>query len=166
MKLVIDQDRARALGVTSQRIRQMLQATMSGAPLDDFRDGEETVSIVAREPDASRSLLSSVELGLYPDRFRRLRAAVAGGQGRAGAGAGHRMAARPPADDHRARHAAGWRAAERCRHQDVQRHARPARRPAARLQGRDPGRCRGLRPKARLRSPPRRRSCWPSSSCS
>ena len=60
MKLVIDQDRARALGVTSQRIRQMLQATMSGAPLDDYRDGEETVSIVAREPEQSRHLLSSV----------------------------------------------------------------------------------------------------------
>jgi multidrug efflux pump subunit AcrB len=60
MKLVIDQDRARALGVTSQRIRQMLQATMSGAPLDDFRDGEETVSIVAREPESTRHLLSSV----------------------------------------------------------------------------------------------------------
>ncbi|TGW06133.1 efflux RND transporter permease subunit, partial [Mesorhizobium sp. M2D.F.Ca.ET.145.01.1.1] len=69
MKLVIDQDRARALGVTSQRIRQMLQAAMSGAPLDDFRDGEETVSIVAREPDASRSLLSSVDSVYIPTDF-------------------------------------------------------------------------------------------------
>ncbi|QND65965.1 efflux RND transporter permease subunit [Mesorhizobium loti] len=69
MKLVIDQDRARALGVTSQRIRQMLQASMSGAPLDDFRDGEETVSIVAREPDASRSLLSSVDSVYIPTDF-------------------------------------------------------------------------------------------------
>jgi multidrug efflux pump subunit AcrB len=66
MKLVVDQDRARALGVTSQRIRQMLQATMSGAPLDDFRDGEETVSIVAREPDASRKLLTSVDSVYIP----------------------------------------------------------------------------------------------------
>lgn len=69
MKLVIDQDRARALGVTSQRIRQMLQASMSGAPLDDFRDGEETVSIVAREPDASRNLLSSVDSVYIPTDF-------------------------------------------------------------------------------------------------
>ncbi|MEO5758052.1 MAG: efflux RND transporter permease subunit, partial [Mesorhizobium sp.] len=69
MKLVIDQDRARALGVTSQRIRQMLQATMSGAPLDDFRDGEETVSIVAREPDANRKLLSSVDSVYIPTDF-------------------------------------------------------------------------------------------------
>lgn len=69
MKLVIDQDRARALGVTSQRIRQMLQTAMSGAPLDDFRDGEETVSIVAREPDANRSLLSAVNSVYVPTDF-------------------------------------------------------------------------------------------------
>lgn len=69
MKLVIDQDRARALGVTSQRVRQMLQATMSGVPLDNFRDGEETVSIVTREPDATRALLSSVESIYIPTDF-------------------------------------------------------------------------------------------------
>ncbi|WEX74250.1 efflux RND transporter permease subunit [Sinorhizobium numidicum] len=69
MKLVIDQDRARALGVTSQRIRQMLQATMSGVPLDDFRDGEETVSIVAREPDGNRHLLSAVNSVYVPTDF-------------------------------------------------------------------------------------------------
>jgi multidrug efflux pump subunit AcrB len=69
MKLVIDQDRARALGVTSQRVRQMLQAAMSGAPLDSFRDGEETVSIVAREPDGNRSLLSAVNSVYVPTDF-------------------------------------------------------------------------------------------------
>jgi len=69
MKLVIDQDRARSLGVTSQRVRQMLQTATSGAPLDDFRDGEETVSIVAREPDASRSLLSAVNSVYVPTDF-------------------------------------------------------------------------------------------------
>ena len=60
MTLVVDQDRARALGVSSQRLRQMLQATMSGAPLADVRAGEETISIVAREPEESRRLLSAV----------------------------------------------------------------------------------------------------------
>ena len=69
MKLVIDQDRARALGVTSQRVRQVLQTAMSGAPLDTFRDGEETVSIVAREPDANRSLLSAVDSVYVPTDF-------------------------------------------------------------------------------------------------
>src|SRR6185312_9227735 len=69
MKLVIDQDRARALGVTSQRVRQMLQTAMTGAPLDTFRDGEETVSIVAREPDGNRSLLSAVDSVYVPTDF-------------------------------------------------------------------------------------------------
>jgi multidrug efflux pump subunit AcrB len=69
MKLVIDQDRARALGVTSQRVRQMLQTSVSGAPLSDFRDGEETVSIVVREPEATRSLLSAVNSVYIPTDF-------------------------------------------------------------------------------------------------
>ncbi len=69
MKLVIDQDRARALGVTSQRIRQMLQAATAGAPISDFRDGEETVSIVVREPDATRTLLSAVQSVYVPTDF-------------------------------------------------------------------------------------------------
>ncbi|MBY5401424.1 efflux RND transporter permease subunit [Rhizobium laguerreae] len=69
MKLVIDQDRARALGVTSQRVRQVLQTAMSGTSLDDFRDGEETVSIVAREPNSSRSLLSAVNSVYVPTDF-------------------------------------------------------------------------------------------------
>lgn len=60
MTLVVDQDRARALGVSSQRLRQMLQATMSGAPLADVRAGEETISIVAREPEENRMLLTAV----------------------------------------------------------------------------------------------------------
>lgn len=60
MTLVVDQDRARALGVSSQRLRQMLQATMSGAPLADVRAGEETISIVAREPEENRILLTAV----------------------------------------------------------------------------------------------------------
>ncbi|MFN4207330.1 MAG: efflux RND transporter permease subunit [Agrobacterium albertimagni] len=60
MTLAVDQDRARALGVSSQRLRQMLQATMSGAPLADVRAGEETISIVAREPEDSRRLLTAV----------------------------------------------------------------------------------------------------------
>ncbi|PYE42840.1 multidrug efflux pump subunit AcrB [Rhizobium sp. PP-F2F-G20b] len=69
MRLIVDQDRARALGVTSQRIRQMLQTTTNGAPLGDFRDGEETISIVAREPDENRKLLSAVNSVYIPTDF-------------------------------------------------------------------------------------------------
>ncbi|MBB3930279.1 multidrug efflux pump subunit AcrB [Kaistia hirudinis] len=61
MRLVVDQDRARALGVSSQRIRQTLQASLSGVPLASVRDGEETIDIVMRQPQAERTLLSAVE---------------------------------------------------------------------------------------------------------
>lgn len=61
MKLVVDQDRARALGVSSQRIRQTLQASLSGMPLASIRDGEETISVVLRQPESERTLLSAVE---------------------------------------------------------------------------------------------------------
>ena len=66
LRLVVDQDRARALGVTSQMIRQTLQASLSGAPIGEFRDGEETVSIVLREAEGGRSLLTAVEEAYVP----------------------------------------------------------------------------------------------------
>ncbi len=66
LKLVIDQDRARALGVTSQRIRQILQTNLSGAPIGDVRDKDETVSVVVREPSKDRSLLTAVEESYVP----------------------------------------------------------------------------------------------------
>ena len=69
MRLIIDQDRARALGVSSQKVRQVLQAATNGTAVSDFRDGEETVSIVVREPDASRNLLSAVQSVQIPTDF-------------------------------------------------------------------------------------------------
>jgi multidrug efflux pump len=61
LKLDIDQDRARAIGVSSQAVRQTLQGILSGFPLGEFREGEETISVVLREPEASRGVLSAVE---------------------------------------------------------------------------------------------------------
>jgi multidrug efflux pump subunit AcrB len=60
LQLVIDQDRARALGISSQRIRQTLQAALSGYPIGTFREGEHTIAIVVREEEQNRSLLSAV----------------------------------------------------------------------------------------------------------
>jgi len=61
MQLVIDQDRARALGVTSQMVRQAINTAVSGAVVGSFRDGEETVGVVVRERSADRDLLSAVQ---------------------------------------------------------------------------------------------------------
>ena len=104
MKLVIDQDRARAFGVSSERIRQVLQASLSGAPIGDFREGEETISIVLRQPDAERHAALGGRIDLRAERSRRRGAGLAARARRAGARAGHRVAPRPAADDHGARH--------------------------------------------------------------
>lgn len=66
LRLVVDQDRARVLGVTSQMLRQTLQAALSGAPIGEFRDGDETVSIVLREAEGGRNLLTAVEETYVP----------------------------------------------------------------------------------------------------
>src|SRR5262245_24065853 len=61
LKLDIDQDRARALGVTSQQVRRSLQAMLSGLQIGEFRDEDETVKVVLRERSDTRSLLSALD---------------------------------------------------------------------------------------------------------
>jgi multidrug efflux pump subunit AcrB len=61
LKLEIDQDRARALGVTSQSVRRSLQAMLSGFQVGEFRDKDETIKVMLREPSDTRNLLSSLD---------------------------------------------------------------------------------------------------------
>ncbi len=61
LKLDVDQDRARALGITSRAIRLALQAMLSGRPIGEFREKEETIQIVIREPSETRNLLSALD---------------------------------------------------------------------------------------------------------
>src|SRR6201981_1500182 len=48
LKLVVDQDRARALGLPPQDVSQALAMLISGAPVTTVRDGIEKVGVVAR----------------------------------------------------------------------------------------------------------------------
>ena len=61
LRLKIDQDRARALGVTSQTVRRSLQTTLSGVQIGEFRDNDETIKVMLREPSATRNLLSAID---------------------------------------------------------------------------------------------------------
>src|SRR5215467_6546522 len=61
LRLEVDQDRARALGVTSQSVRRSLQAMLSGFPVAEFRDKDETVQVMLREPSDARNLLSLLD---------------------------------------------------------------------------------------------------------
>jgi multidrug efflux pump len=60
VKLEVDQDRARALGLTPQDIADSLQMLVSGVPVTTIRDGTEKVTVVARAPANERGDLGSL----------------------------------------------------------------------------------------------------------
>lgn len=60
LKLVVDQDRARALGLTPQDVSQALSMLISGVPVTTIRDGIEKVGVVARAVPSERLDLGRV----------------------------------------------------------------------------------------------------------
>src|SRR3954468_24486089 len=60
LKLVVDQDRARALGLTPQDVSQALSMLISGAPVTTIRDGIEKVGVIARAIASERLDLGRV----------------------------------------------------------------------------------------------------------
>jgi multidrug efflux pump subunit AcrB len=60
LKLVVDQDRARALGLTPQDVSQALAMLISGASVTTIRDGIEKVGVVARAVPSERLDLGRV----------------------------------------------------------------------------------------------------------
>ncbi|OYU60311.1 MAG: multidrug transporter AcrB [Bradyrhizobium sp. PARBB1] len=60
LKLAVDQDRARARGLTPQDVSQALAMLISGAPVTTIRDGIEKVGVVARAVPSERLDLGRV----------------------------------------------------------------------------------------------------------
>jgi len=60
LRVVIDQDRARALGVSSQEISQTLQAWLVGVPLTQFREGDQLIDIVWRAAGPTKHSLDQL----------------------------------------------------------------------------------------------------------
>jgi multidrug efflux pump len=58
LKLTIDQDRARALGVSSQLIARAAQTILSGTVIGQFREGDELIDIVLRQPYSERDTIA------------------------------------------------------------------------------------------------------------
>src|SRR5215467_11422260 len=61
IRLEVDQDRARALGLTPQDVAQTLQTLLSGYTVTQYREGIEHIDVVARAVPAER-----LELGHLP----------------------------------------------------------------------------------------------------
>jgi multidrug efflux pump len=66
LKLVVDQDRVRALGMTPQDISESLSMLISGVPITTIRDGIEKVAVVARAVPGERLDLAHIgDLAVY-----------------------------------------------------------------------------------------------------
>lgn len=66
LKLVVDQERARALGLTPQDVSQSLAFLLSGVPVTTVRDGVEKVGVVARALPSERLDLGHIgDLTVY-----------------------------------------------------------------------------------------------------
>jgi multidrug efflux pump subunit AcrB len=66
LRLNIDQDKARALGVTSQAIAQASRTTLSGSTVGQYREGDKLVDIVLRQPADERNAITDLANGYLP----------------------------------------------------------------------------------------------------
>ena len=60
LRLEVDQDKARALGVTSQSIAQATRTLFTGTSVGQFREGDRLIDIVLRQPLSERDAISDV----------------------------------------------------------------------------------------------------------
>jgi multidrug efflux pump len=60
VRLVVDQERARALGVSSQQLAGFLSGSLSGLHVSTYREGNELIEILLRGPDDERSRLDLI----------------------------------------------------------------------------------------------------------
>jgi multidrug efflux pump len=58
VRLTIDQERARVLGISSAQVAAFLRGSLSGTPVSTYRDGNELIEILLRGPDEERAQLS------------------------------------------------------------------------------------------------------------
>ncbi len=60
VRLEVDQDRARAMGLTPQEISQTLQTLLDGVAISQYREGIELVDVVVRAVDQERLKLDEI----------------------------------------------------------------------------------------------------------
>ncbi|MGJ4802629.1 efflux RND transporter permease subunit [Luteimonas sp. SDU82] len=61
VRLRIDQDRARALGISSQRVAQFLSGSLSGLQVSTFREGNELIGVLLRGTGEERAHLELLD---------------------------------------------------------------------------------------------------------
>ena len=66
LRLDIDQDKARALGVTSQMIAQASRTILSGSTIGQYREGDKLIDIVLRQPLEERKAITDLGNAYLP----------------------------------------------------------------------------------------------------
>ena len=66
LRLEVDQDKARALGVSSQAIAQAARSVSTGTTIGQYRDGDKLIDIVLRTPDDERLALTDLANAYVP----------------------------------------------------------------------------------------------------
>jgi multidrug efflux pump len=66
LRLEVDQDKARALGVSSQAIAQAARTMNSGTNVGQYRDGDKLIDIVLRQPLEERNALTDLANAYVP----------------------------------------------------------------------------------------------------
>lgn len=61
MRLSIDQDKARVLGVSSKALGESLQSKLSGATIAEFRESDKTIAMAMRATEKDRAELSRIQ---------------------------------------------------------------------------------------------------------
>jgi len=66
LRLEVDQDKARALGVSSQAIAQAARTINSGSTVGQYRDGDRLIDIVLRQPLEERNQITDLASAYVP----------------------------------------------------------------------------------------------------
>ena len=66
LRLEVDQDKARALGVSSQALAQAARTMFSGSTIGQYRDGDRLIDIVLRQPLNERNAISDIGNAYVP----------------------------------------------------------------------------------------------------
>jgi multidrug efflux pump subunit AcrB len=72
IRLTVDQDKARALGVSSQSIAQASRILTSGATLAQYREGDRLIDIEFRVPQSERMTLEALDNAYVPSATGRM----------------------------------------------------------------------------------------------
>ncbi len=72
VRLEVDQDKARALGVSSQAIAQSARVLLSGSTIGQYREGDRLIDIVLRQPLVERDTISALGNAYVPTSSGRM----------------------------------------------------------------------------------------------